>query len=117
MGIPRWCYQASMRLRALFRGATLDRELDEELYFHVDRLVETNLARGLSPDAARREALLAVGGIEQRKEQCRDTRRVRLVEDLLQDLRYAVRTLRRAPAFTTAAIATLTLGIGTTVAM
>ena len=98
-------------------GTALDRELDEELQFHVDHLIETYVARGLSPDAARREALLVIGGVEQRKEECRDTRGVRLVNELLQDLQYAARTLRRAPAFTTAAILTLTLGIGTTVAM
>ena len=117
MDIPRWFYRASMRLRSLFRGSALDRELDEELHFHVERLVETNRARGLSSEAARREALLAIGGIEQRKEECRDTRHVRLVQDLLRDLGYALRTLRRAPAFTTASTLTLTLGIGTTVAM
>src|SRR6266542_157138 len=117
MAIPRWCYRVSMRLRSLVHAGTLDRELDEELQFHVDRLVEAHLARGLSPEAARREALLAIGGIEQRKEECRDARRVRFIEDVLQDLRYAARTLRRAPAFTTASILTLTLGIGTSVAM
>jgi predicted permease len=106
-----------MRLRALFRGGALDRDLDEELQFHLERLVETNRERGLSPEDARREALLAIGGLEQRKEECRDTRRVRLFQDLLRDLVYALRTLRRAPAFTTASILTLTLGIGTTVAM
>lgn len=117
MEFPRWFYRVSMRLRSLVRGTALDRELDEELQFHVEQRVAANLARGLPPDAARREALLAIGGIERRKEECRDTRHVRLIEDLLQDLTYAVRTLRRAPAFTTAAILTLTLGIGATVAM
>ena len=68
MGIPRWVYRASMRLRSLFRGTALDRELNEELQFHVDHLIETYVARGLSPDAARREALLVIGGVEQRKE-------------------------------------------------
>src|SRR5919107_2730384 len=113
----RWFYRMSMRLRSLARGRALDRELDEELQFHLDRLIDANTARGLSSEAARREALLAIGGVEQRKEECRDTRRVRLVQDLLRDLAYALRTLRRAPAFTIASILTLTLGIGTTVAM
>ena len=107
----------SSRLRALFRGRVLDRELDEELGFHLEHLIAEHAARGLTPEAARREALVAMGGIERRKEECRDTRGVRLLEDFLQDLRYAARTLRRAPAFTLTAIATLMLGIGTTVAM
>lgn len=107
----------SARMRALFRRTALDSELDEELQFHLDNLIDENLRRGLPPREARRQALLAMGGMAQRKEECRDTRGVRLLEDFVQDLQYAARTLRHSPAFTVAAIATLTLGIGTTVAM
>ena len=111
MNVPRWCYRASMRLRSLLRGDALDRDLDDELQFHLERLVQANLARGLSPESARREALLSIGGVEQRKEECRDARRVRWAGDLLQDVRYAARTLRRAPVFAAASILTLTLGM------
>ncbi len=117
MDLSRWVSRMSARMRALFRGNALDKELDEELRFHLDHLVAANMARGLPPGAARREALLAMGGVEQRKEECRDTRGVRLILDFIQDVRYAITTLRRGAAFTTAAVVTLTLGIGTTVAM
>ena len=117
MDVSRWLSRASMRLRALFRGAALDCELDEEFRFHLEHLIEENLARGLSPEAARREAMLAIGGMEQRKEECRDARRVRMIEDFFQDVRYAARTLGRSPAFTIASVLTLSLGIGTTVAV
>src|SRR6185312_16072660 len=60
-----------LRLRSLFRGAAVDRELDEELRYHLDQQIEEHIARGLSPARARREALLAMGGLDQRKEECR----------------------------------------------
>jgi len=115
--VERWLHRTSMRVRAFFRGGRLDRELDEELGYHLDRLIEENVARGLTPDAARRQALVAIGGVEQRKEQCRDARRIRLADEIRRDLGYTLRMLRRAPAFATAAILTLALGIGATVAV
>ena len=118
MDIPRWCYRMSMRVRSLLRGGALDRDLDEELQFHIEQLVEADLARGLSPEAARRNALLAIGGVEQRKEECRDVRRVRWVGDLIQDLPLCVQDSQRvARICATASVVTLGLGIGTTVAM
>ena len=117
VSVERWFYRMSLHLRALFRGKAVDGELDEELQDYVDRSTQQYTARGLSPADARRQALLALGGVEQRKEECRDTHGVRLTQDLVQDIRYAFRTLRRTPAFAAAAIGTLTLGLGATIAV
>ena len=99
------------RLRALFRRAAAERELDEELRFHIEMETEKNVRFGMNPIDARRRALRDFGGIEPTKEAHRDVRG-RWLEELLTDTRYALRTLRRAPVLATAAILTLALGIG-----
>jgi predicted permease len=112
MRIEHWLYTVPLRLRSIFRGRQVERELDEELRFHLAYKIEEGVAGGLSPDEARFAALRAMNGLDQRKEQMRDARRIHWLTDFVDDTRYALRSLRRTSALTAFVVITLALGIG-----
>jgi predicted permease len=100
------------RLRSLVRRDAAERDLDDEIRFHLEMEAQKNRARGMSPAEARRRAVLAFGGVEKHREAVRDGRRLGWIEDLGRDLAYSLRTFRHAPGFALAAVLTLGLAIG-----
>jgi len=105
------------RLRAIFRRTAVEREMDEELQFHLDRQAEAYQKAGLDEPEARRRLRWEFGGLDQVKEDVRDARGTRLLDDLMHDVRYAFRTFRRLPGFAAIALLILALGIGATTVM
>jgi predicted permease len=116
MRFEHWVYSLPLKFRSLLRRGQVERELGDEMQFHLDQLIEEGVARGLSAEAARAAALRAMGGLTQHQEEARDMWGVRWFTDLVDDTRFAWRSLRRSPGLTLFVVSAIALGIGMTAA-
>ena len=115
--MPRWLRRFRLRLRSLFRTTAVDRELDEELRYHLEREIEERVAAGLPVEEARAAARRSMGATARSREECRDARGVNSIEHRMQDLLFAARQLLKHPGFASAAILVLGLGIAASAAI
>ena len=112
MSPKNWLYTVPLRLRSIFHRSQVEREIQEELQYHLDMKIEENVAKGMNREEACRAALIAFGGLDQKKEECRDARGLRWLDSLFMDMRYALRGFRNSPGFAFTVIGTLALGLG-----
>jgi predicted permease len=117
MDVERWLHVTWNRWRSMLRRRTAEQELADELAYHVEEETDRRVARGAAPVDARRDVIVAFGGLERRKDECREVRGFPTIESVLKDVRYGLTTLRRQPSFTIVAILALTLGTGATAAV
>src|SRR5260221_115162 len=113
----RWLGTLAYYVRSLVSRDRAEAELEDELQFHVERQIAEYVKGGMSPNEARLAALRTLGGLDQIKEEVRDTDRIPWLETLVQDVRFALRTFRRRPGFAASALTVLAFGVGSSTAV